>query len=399
MKTNPVSDFSKNLSIINELAFSIGNSLDLQGNCNAFCSLLLARKNYSFVSVWLKNDMLKNGRNVGEATCVYAYPLVMADVVTLPIDHPLFALLTHGKAISYSSLDAEFTPLIAEKRISGGAYALYPLGDYGVLKIYVQNRDEAFSAEELAQLRNVIRKFAVSVQGCLSHHSLVMAEETLRKTNLKLALLSTVTRHDILNQITAVLLYKELLADTVAAGEPIAAEYASELFKIAEIIERQIRFTGDYQEIGVEAPQWQCVCPIVKKVSQFTELSALNVTCNAGDLEIYADPLFEKVVFNLMENSIRHGSHGISMEVTWVPDNDGNIILMFADDGGGVSDENKERIFEKGFGSNTGYGLYLIREILLLTGITIKETGTLGKGATFSLTIPHGACRNIPHTV
>lgn len=399
MKTNPVSDFSKNLSIINELAFSIGNSLDLQENCDAFCTLLLARKNYSFVSVWLKNDLLENRGKAKEATCVYAYPLVMADVVTLPIDHPLFAPLASGKAISYSSHDAEFTPLIAEKRISGGAYALYPLGDYGVLKIYVQNRDEAFSAEELAQLRNVIRKFAVSVQGCLSHHSLVRAEETLRKTNQKLALLSSVTRHDILNQITAVLLYKELLADTVAAKEPIAAEYASELFKIAERIERQILFTGDYQEIGVKAPQWQHVCSVVKKVSEFTELSKLNVTCNTGDLEIYVDPLFEKVVFNLMENSIRHGPNGISMEVTWVLNTDDTVTLMFADDGVGVPDDKKERIFEKGFGSNTGYGLYLICEILLLTGITIKETGTAGKGATFSLTIPHGACRNFTHPV
>ena len=39
----------------------------------------------------------------------------------------------------------------------------------------------------------------------------VMAKEALRRTNLKLALLSSVTRHDILNQVTAMLLFKELL--------------------------------------------------------------------------------------------------------------------------------------------------------------------------------------------
>lgn len=648
MKTNPVSDFSKNLSIINELAFSIGNSLNLQENCDAFCRLLLARKNYSFVSIWLKNDLLENRGRAGEATCVYAYPLVMADVVTLPVGHPLFALLTHGRAISYSSQDAEFALLIAEKRILGGVYALYPLGDYGVLKIYVQNRDDAFSAEELAQLRNVIKKFAVSVRGCISHQSLVdeicertlaetrlensknamesfidsipepagmvgtdqsvivgnaaffrihgffgdgtsdtevpewhsaavkgmmdgfarvleekkpvineiamrnyvfeihltpvidstgemnaiafftvditdkkkemleqlrkseqqfreladfipimlyecdvagtatfanrtafssmkmtpemldsgihfsncvipeevsranyspaeiesncrkqgmqftikrtdgttfpaliysstimrdgkycgirgavvditeqvRAEEALRKINLKLALLTSVTRHDILNQVTAMLLYKELLTDTIAAKEPVDAEYVSGLFDIAETIERQILFSRDYQEIGMEAPRWEHVCAVVRKVSQCTELSALDVTCNAGDLEIYADHLFEKVVFNLMENCLRHGVDGSSMEVTWVPDSDGGITLLFADDGVGVPDGKKELIFEKGFGSNTGYGLYLIREILWLTGITIEETGTVGKGATFSLTIPSGACRN-----
>ncbi|KAF1076425.1 PAS domain S-box protein [Methanogenium sp. MK-MG] len=649
MRTNQASDISKNLSIINELAFSIGNSLDLQENSDAFCTLLLARKNYSFVSLWLRNDVLKNGGDTGDATCVYAYPMVMADSVTLSVDHPLFTLPADGKAVSYSAHDAEFQSLIAEKRILGGAYALYPLGDYGVLKIYAQNRDEAFSSEELAQLHDVIRKFAISVRGCLSHQALidevrertlaekrlqdsknalqsfidsisepagligrnlsnivanaaffrihailqggtydpgthglhspvmkgltdgftrvleerepeiiememgnrvfeihltpvigstgevnavaffavditdkkeemleqlrkserrfreladfipiilyecdetgevtfanqtsysamkadprlllgpdislvnlvvpedvnrvesaitevasggriqgmqfsirrmdgttfpalvysspivregkffgihgavidiseqVMAEEALRKTNLKLSLLSSVTRHDILNQVTAMLLFKELLADTIAAGEPVNAEYVSAIFDIAETIERQIIFSRDYEYIGMEKPKWQSVSSVVRSVSQNTELSALTVSCNTGDLEIYADHLFEKVVFNLMENTLRHGFNASAVVVTWVPDTHGGGMLTFADDGAGVPDEIKKRIFDKGFGSNTGYGLYLIREMLGLTGITIEETGTVGRGATFSLTIPPGACQD-----
>ena len=53
--------------------------------------------------------------------------------------------------------------------------------------------------------------------------------------------------------------------------------------------------------------------------------------------------------------------------------------------------ENKERIFERGFGSNTGLGMYLIREILMITGITIVERGT--RGARFELRVPHGRYR------
>ncbi len=647
MMANQMSDISKNMSIINELIFSIGNSLDLQENCDAFCTLLLARKNYSFVSLWLRNDVLKNGENTGDATCVYAYPLVMADLVTLSVDHPLFTLLTDGKPASYSAQDAEFQSLIVEKQIFGGAYALYPLGDFGVLKIYAWDRNEAFSSEELAQLRNVIQKFAVSVRGCLSHQALndevrertlaekrlqdsknalqsfidnisepagligrdlsnivanaaffrvhaflrggtcepdthglrpavmkslregftrvlekrepknieievrnrvfeirltpvigstgegdavaffavditdkkkempeqlrnserqfreladfipiilyecdktgevtfanqtsysamkagsvllgpdislinlvvpedvsrvesaivevasggriqgmqfsvrrldgttfpalvysspivregkffgihgavidiseqVMAEEALRKTNLKLSLLSSVTRHDILNQVTKMLLFKEMLADTIAAGEPVDAEHVSTILESAEIIERQLLFTRDYESIGMEKPCWQHICHVVTKVSQYTELSAIHVSSNTGTLEIYADHLFEKVVFNLIENSLRHGSHVSSMEVTWAPDACGGGMLTLADNGVGVPDEKKEQIFEKGFGSNTGYGLYLIREILGLTGITIEETGTVGIGATFSLTLPIGSWR------
>ena len=144
----------------------------------------------------------------------------------------------------------------------------------------------------------------------------------------------------------------------------------------------------------METPRWQHVNAIVRNLSLNSEISALSFTCTTGDLEIYADNLFEKVVFNLMDNCFRHGFNASSMMVTWVPDVDGGGTLMFADDGVGVPDGKKEQIFEKGFGSNTGYGLYLIREILGLTDIRIEEIGTVGRGATFSLTIPPGACRN-----
>ena len=50
----------------------------------------------------------------------------------------------------------------------------------------------------------------------------------------------------------------------------------------------------------------------------------------------------------------------------------------------------KEKIFDRGFGKNTGLGLTLSREILGITGITIKETGEHGIGARFEITVPKG---------
>ncbi len=55
--------------------------------------------------------------------------------------------------------------------------------------------------------------------------------------------------------------------------------------------------------------------------------------------------------------------------------------------------EDKERIFEWGFGKNTGLGLALSREILGITGITIHESGSPGKGAMFEITVPPGSFR------
>ena len=50
-------------------------------------------------------------------------------------------------------------------------------------------------------------------------------------------------------------------------------------------------------------------------------------------------------------------------------------------------------MFECGFMKNTGFGLFLTREILTITGITIIENGEPGKGARFEITVPKGAWR------
>jgi signal transduction histidine kinase len=63
-----------------------------------------------------------------------------------------------------------------------------------------------------------------------------------------------------------------------------------------------------------------------------------------------------------------------------------------------VAPEEKDKIFLKGFGKHTGLGMFLIREILSITGMTIRETGTPGTGVRFEIRIPAGAFKFRPTT-
>ena len=69
------------------------------------------------------------------------------------------------------------------------------------------------------------------------------------------------------------------------------------------------------------------------------------------------------------------------------------LMIRWEDNGPGVPEVMKEKIFERGFGRNTGLGLFLAKEILALTGITIRETGTFGSGARFEIFVPAGSFR------
>ena len=71
-------------------------------------------------------------------------------------------------------------------------------------------------------------------------------------------------------------------------------------------------------------------------------------------------------------------------------------MIICEDDGSGIPLDEKERIFERGFGRNTGFGLFLSREILAIAGIEIRETGRPGEGARFELRVPPGEYRFVP---
>ncbi len=116
---------------------------------------------------------------------------------------------------------------------------------------------------------------------------------------------------------------------------------------------------------------------------------AIQITDETGTLQIFADPLFEKVMYNLTDNTIRHGETATVIHVYVVTEQD-NIRIIWKDNGVGVPSREKEMIFQRGYGKNTGFGLFLIREILAITGMTIQETGEPGKGARFEITDQNG---------
>ena len=215
-------------------------------------------------------------------------------------------------------------------------------------------------------------------------------EDAFRQANKKLNLLSSITRHDILNQLTILTGYMKLAEDRIE--NPDARKYLETALKAAGVIDRHMVFTRLYQNVGVHAPIWQNVHQIFDKTCRDLPSPGLTCTGDTGDLELYADPLLEKVFFTLLENTLRHGERATRVRVTQILTDTG-LTLICEDDGIGIASHEKERIFEWGYGKHTGFGLFLSREILAITGLTIKECGKAGNGARFEITVPAEAYR------
>lgn len=213
------------------------------------------------------------------------------------------------------------------------------------------------------------------------------SERALRLANEKVSLLSQLTRHDITNLVTGLSGYMLLLKEKET--DPVSAQYIAACTGIIEKIDSHLRFSRDYEEIGEHEPVWQSVSRIVERAKSDLAPSRVEMTPLESTVFIHADPLFIKVVYNLMENAIRHGGESLTrVGITAEERADGELVLAFEDNGTGVPGSEKERIFSRGFGKHTGLGLSLSREILAMTGIRITETGTPGRGARFEIHVP-----------
>ncbi len=218
-----------------------------------------------------------------------------------------------------------------------------------------------------------------------------MAEDALQRINKKLTMLSTITRHDIKNKLTGLVLFLQLVKNEVP-DDPTLHEHINKLMECSEAIERQIEFTRYYEALGATKADWYDVQKGVLDEAGQLPLEGITLDPGRAGISIYADPLINKVYYNLMENTIRHGGHVTAISFAAV-ESDKGLVISCSDDGVGILPSEKEKIFLRGHGRNTGLGLFLIREILAITGISITETGTYGTGARFEILVPKGAYR------
>lgn len=218
-------------------------------------------------------------------------------------------------------------------------------------------------------------------------------KEAFEEANNKLKLLSGLTRHDIINHISAISLTLEILEDE-SDFEVIRRRLSSAL-EICKKMEATIGFTKEYESFGTISSGWQLVYPIIDSAISEINLEGIAIeNLIPNNIEIYVEPILRKVFATLMENSIRHG-----VNISWIHflahEQKGDFIIMYEDDGVGIPDGIKDLIFKHGYGKHTGIGLFLAREILSITGLSIRECGEEGKGARFEILIPHGKWRAI----
>ncbi len=223
------------------------------------------------------------------------------------------------------------------------------------------------------------------------------AEEALKRTmnelvlvNEKLNVVGSLTRHDVRNKLSVingnVFILKKKHSDRLEIMDQLG-----NMEQACKSIDKIFDFAKMYERLGVEELSYIDVEKTIDEaVALFSGSINVNVINDCHGLTLFADSFLRQLFYNLIDNSIKHGGHVTNIRVYFEKVDEGRLILVYEDDGVGISAVNKPQLFKEGFSTSgtSGYGLYLIRKMMEVYGWAIQENGEPDKGAKFTITIP-----------
>ena len=306
----------------------------------------------------------------------------------------------NGRYLFWNATSEQMFDRVAAEVIGKTACEVFPESMAGVIeaedlaalhsRAYTGNKRifKTGSGERIIHLVKVL----ISDSSGTPRYILGMAEDLTEQTaSLKMDLLYSITRSDILDQLSIIMHFLER-AQLKTTEDAMQAFFDNTIGSV-ESIRNQIGFIRALQDLGIVSPKWQHAAQSFENAITLLPVHPVAIHTEIGDIELYADPLLPRVFYKLLENSLRHGGPRLTEIRLSASITETTLHLIYTDNGIGIPFDQKITIFEFRQGSVTGMGLFLVREILGFTAITITETGDPGKGVRFEIVVPRGKFR------
>jgi PAS domain S-box-containing protein len=254
----------------------------------------------------------------------------------------------------------------------------------------VKNNGNRFPAEvTLTYLEYQGKEFAYCFSRDLSERTRM--ERALQEANKKLNIFTSIARHDIQNKITVLLGF--LGRTKKAIQDPVVLEYLERQEQAAKAIRNEINFTRDFKDLGARPPEWQNVRTVIGELIRQKNPETMTFSLDLPDTEIYADGQLNRVFDRLFEPASLDDSVHRHIHISAIRE-EKILVITIEFEGKGIRPEDKEGLFDVQTSGNRG--LFMAREILSLTGITIAETGIYEKNMRFEIRIPDTYYREPP---
>jgi len=189
---------------------------------------------------------------------------------------------------------------------------------------------------------------------------------------------SRAIRHDLVNALFIVQANLDLVKDEIEENTfEIINSQMEKAFFIMDVW-RELEVFG-------ELLSWQELKTLLLRAKI---QSGCLIETDIKDVKINTNGLFHFVFTNLIDNSMRHGGkEDIKIKISSKIEGS-ELLIIYEDDGKGIPEGDKSRIFAQGFGKHTGLGMFFARQIIELMEGTIKENGVPGEGVKFEIRLP-----------
>jgi len=209
----------------------------------------------------------------------------------------------------------------------------------------------------------------------------------LEALNEKLRVIGKSTRHDVRNKLSVIMNNLFLAKQNLNNNETVL-KYLDQIELVIDQITNIFDFSRTYEKLGTEKLTTINVGKMLDEAFQLVSGSEkVKLVNQCNDLTVKADSLLRQSFYNLIDDSLKHGETVSTIKV-YHCDQEDCIHIVYEDNGVGIPDSEKQKIFEEGYGKGTGYGLYLVEKTCDVYGWSIKETGIHGDKAQFTISIP-----------
>jgi signal transduction histidine kinase len=278
---------------------------------------------------------------------------------------------------------------------------------------YAEQRLQQFAEQlqlskvELERAYTRLEEMHESVEG--RAQELERLNEELRKLNeMKSRLLGNVS-HELQTPLVSIRGYTEMIlkgrlgpvTDEQSRGLSLALK---NIDRLIGMIDNLLSFSRGTPEVGRLELSRFALGPLVTEAVELLrpklEEKALHLdgTVEEG-LDVHADrDKVLQVIVNLLSNAVKFNRQGGRITLSTRRRSDDLIQVQVSDTGVGIAREQLDRVFDRHFRANTGdapapgsgIGLAIVRDILRVHGCTIQVESEVGRGSTFSFTLPAG---------